>query len=73
MTTPLSQDLRRRLVRAVEKGSSIRQVVARYEVSPSAAVKLMRRLRGTGAVSSERIGGHRARCSSRIRICCEPW
>jgi putative transposase len=59
MTTPLSQDLRRRIVRAVEKGSSIRQAAARYEVSPSAAVKLMRRLRQTGSVTPERIGGHR--------------
>ena len=59
MTTPLSQDLRRRIVRAVEKGSSIRQAAARYEVSPSAAVKLMRRLRQTGSVIPERIGGHR--------------
>ena len=59
MTTPLSQDLRRRIVRAVEKGSSIRQAAAHYEVSPSAAVKLMRRLRETGSVTPERIGGHR--------------
>lgn len=58
MTTPLSQDLRRCIVRAVEKGSSIRQAAARYEVSPSAAVKLMRRLRETGSVTPERIGGH---------------
>lgn len=57
MTTPLSQDLRRRIVRAVEKGSSIRQAAARYEVSPSAAVKLMRRLRETGSVTPDRIGG----------------
>jgi putative transposase len=59
MTTPLSQDLRRRIVRAVEKGSSIRQAAARYEVSPSAAVKLMRRLRETGSAMPARIGGHR--------------
>ena len=59
MTTPLSQDLRRRIVRAVGKGSSIRQAAARFEVSPSAAVKLMRRLRETGSVRPERIGGHR--------------
>ncbi|WP_404294853.1 hypothetical protein ACD578_26580 (plasmid) [Microvirga sp. RSM25] len=49
----------RRIVRAVEKGSSIRQVAARYEVSPSAAVKLMRRLRETGSVKPDRVGGHR--------------
>ena len=58
MAAPLSQDLRR-IVRAVEKGSSIRQAAARYEVSASAAVKLMRRLRETGSVTPDRIGGHR--------------
>ena len=45
MPAPLSQDLRERIVRAVEKGSSIRQAALRFEVSPSAAVKLMRRVR----------------------------
>jgi transposase len=59
MTAPLSQDLRERIVRAVEGGSSIRQAAARYEVSPSAAVKLMRRVRETGSVAPDRIGGHR--------------
>jgi putative transposase len=52
MTTPLSQDLRRRILRTVEKGSSIRQAGGRYEVSPSVAVKLMRRLRETGSIMS---------------------
>ena len=51
MTAPLSLDLRRRIARAVAKGSSVRQAAARYEVSPSAAVKLMRRLREAGANS----------------------
>lgn len=32
--------------------------VARYEVSPSAAVNLMRRLRESNSVTTERIGGH---------------
>jgi transposase len=59
MTAPLSQDLRKRIVRAVEGGSSIRQAAARYEVSPSAAVKLMRRVRETGSVAPGWIGGHR--------------
>jgi transposase len=59
MTTPLSQDLRRRLARAVEEGSSIRQAAARYEVSPSAAVKLMQRVRRTGSLAPDRVGGHR--------------
>src|SRR3712207_8331359 len=59
MTAPLSQDLRERIVRAIEGGSSIRQAAARYEVSPSAAVKLMRRVRETGSTAPARIGGHR--------------
>jgi putative transposase len=58
MTAPLSQDLRRRIARAVEKGSSIRQAAARYEVSPSAAVKLMQRVRKTGSLAPDRVGGH---------------
>jgi putative transposase len=59
MTAPLSQDLRRRIARAVAQGSSIRQAAARYEVSPSAAIKLMRRVRTTGSLAPDRIGGHR--------------
>ncbi len=59
MTAPLSQDLRRRIARAVAQGSSIRQAAARYEVSPSAAVKLMQRVRQSGSLVPDRIGGHR--------------
>jgi transposase len=59
MTAPLSQDLRARIVRAVEGGSSIRQAATRYEVSPSAAVKLLRRVRETGSSAPDRIGGYR--------------
>ena len=59
MTTPLSQDLRRRIARAVETGSSVRQAAARYEVSPSAAVKLMQRVRRTGSLVPDQVGGHR--------------
>ena len=59
MTAPLSQDLRRRIARAVAQGSSIRQAALRYEVSPSAAIKLMRRVRTTGSLAPDRIGGHR--------------
>lgn len=59
MTAPLSQDLRRRLVRAVEEGSSAREAAARFEVSPSAAIKLVRRVRETGSTEPARIGGYR--------------
>jgi transposase len=59
MPVPLSSDLRERIVRAVEKGSSIRQAALRFEVSPSAAVKLMRRVRESGSPAPARFGGHR--------------
>ena len=59
MPAPLSQDLRERIVRAVEKGSSIRQAALRFDVSPSAAVKLVRRVRESGSPSPARFGGHR--------------
>ena len=59
MPTPISMDLRRRIVRAVERGSSIRQAGRRFAVSPSAAIKLMQRVRATGSTALARFGGHR--------------
>ena len=61
MPVPFSQDLRDRIVRAVERGSSIRQAAERFEVSPSAAVKLLRRVRETGSAAPAAIGGYRGR------------
>jgi transposase len=48
-----------RIVRAVERGSSIRAAVRRFAVSPSAAIKLMQRVRATGSAAPARCGGHR--------------
>ena len=59
MSAPLSADLRRRLVRAVEAGSSAREAARRFEVSASAAIKLVRRVRETGSVAPARTGGYR--------------
>jgi transposase len=59
MTAPLSQDLRQRIARAVDAGSSIRQAAARFEVSASAAIKLMQRVRQTGSTAPAKIGGYR--------------
>jgi putative transposase len=50
MTAPLSADLRRRLLRAVEAGSSVREAGRRFEVSASAAIKLVRRVREPAAL-----------------------
>ena len=59
MAAPLSQDLRRRLVSAVEGGSSAREAARRFAVSESAAIKLIRRVRETGSAEPARIGGYR--------------
>ena len=59
MALPLSQDLRARIVRAVAEGSSIRQAAARFDVSPSSAIKLMQRVRATGSTAPAKIGGYR--------------
>jgi transposase len=59
MAAPLSQDLRERRVRAVEEGRSAREAAARFEVSASAAIKLMRRVRETGSRKPAKMGGYR--------------
>ena len=59
MAAALSQDLRKRLVDEVEQGSSARQAAARFAVSASAAIKLVRRVRETGSTEPGKIGGHR--------------
>ncbi len=59
MAAPLSQDLRRRLVQAIEAGTSARQAAARFAVSPTAVHRLMRRVRATGSIQPAKIGGYR--------------
>jgi len=59
MTAPLSRDLRERIVGAVADGSSIRRAAKRFAVSPSAAIKLMQRVRQTGSTAPAKIGGYR--------------
>ena len=59
MTAPLSQDLRKRLVRAVAEGASARAAATRFAVSASAAIKLVRRVRQTGSAQPAQIGGYR--------------
>jgi len=60
MTRPYSNDLRERVVGAVERGEmSRRQAAAHYGVGISTAIKWMQRLRRTGSVSPGKIGGYR--------------
>src|SRR5690606_12149950 len=59
MAKPLDLDLRRRIVAAIEAGASCRTAAARFDVSESAAIKLMRRYRATGSLAPGKMGGHR--------------
>lgn len=59
MTAPLSNDLRERVVGAIEGGESCRSVAARFGVAVSSAVKWHQRYRATGSVAPGKMGGHR--------------
>mgnify|MGYP003671711239 FL=1 len=61
MVRPYSNDLRERVVLAVEGGESCRAVAARFEVAVSTVVKWSQRYRRTGSVAPARMGGHRRR------------
>jgi putative transposase len=61
MTAPLSNDLRERVVAAIEAGESRRSVAARFGVAVSSAVKWSQRYRATGSVAPGKMGGHRKR------------
>ena len=61
MTRPYSQDLRERIVRAVEGGLSRRAVAGRFAVSVSFVVKLMQRWNRRGTLAPEQYGGWKKR------------
>lgn len=56
MGKPYSEDLRERIVGAVEAGHSRRAAARMFEVSASCAVKLVRRWRETGSVKPGKMG-----------------
>ena len=60
MTKPLSVDLRRRIIRAVEEeGMSRRSAAVRFGVAPSTAVELVRQWKATGNCEARWQGGDR--------------
>jgi transposase len=59
MAKPYSRDLRERVVERALAGESIRDVGARYGVSPSVVSKWSRRFRATGSVAPGQMGGHK--------------
>jgi transposase len=58
MARPLSNDLRERVVAAVDGGESCRSVAARFNVAVSSVVKWSQRRRRTGSVTPGKMGGH---------------
>lgn len=56
MAKMISMDLRTRLVSAVQAGWSRRAAAERFGVSPSCAIKLLARVRATGAATPGRRG-----------------
>jgi transposase len=59
MAAPLSLDIRKRIVAAVEGGASCRAAAERFAVSESAAIKLVERWEQTGSLEPGQMGGHR--------------
>jgi transposase len=59
MAKPYSDDLRERVVRAVEGGSSRHEAAGQFAVSVSFVVKLMQRFQATGSFKPGDFGGHR--------------
>ncbi|MGZ5054784.1 MAG: helix-turn-helix domain-containing protein, partial [Methylobacter sp.] len=59
MPRPYSEDLRRRVVSAVESGQTTREVSAIFQVSPAFVSTIHQHWRQTGDVHSKPIGGYR--------------
>jgi transposase len=59
MTKPLSDDIRIRIISAVDAGMSCRAAADRFSVVPSTAINVVRRHRETGEISSKPQGGDR--------------
>jgi transposase len=65
MAKPYSEDLRERVVAAVEGGLSRRQAAALFDLGISTVVHWMRRFRETGSVAAKPMGGdHRSRLTA---------
>ena len=57
MTRPYSEDLRERVVRVVESGTSRNAAAKRFDVSISFVVKLMQRWKQRGTIKADKYGG----------------
>ena len=70
MAKPYSDDLRERVVRAVEGGSSRHEAAGQFDVSVSFVVKLMQRVQATGSFRPVISAATRSRSSPSTRPSC---
>lgn len=61
MVRPLSEDLRKRVVRRVEAGHSCREVAETFGVSVASVVRWSQRKRESGSVAAKPMGTHHPR------------
>jgi transposase len=59
MAKPYSEDLRARVVEAIEDGATIPEAAERCSVSISSVVRFLRLHRETGSLSSAKFGGYK--------------
>ena len=59
MPRPYSNDLRERVVSAVQSGETCRSVAKQFGISVASVVKWSQRQRATGSVAPDRMGGYR--------------
>ncbi len=59
MVQALSLDIRKRMAKAVDAGSSRNSVAKRFDVAPSTVIKLMTHIKATGSPAPRKIGGYR--------------
>ena len=61
MAKPYSNDLRKRVAKAIATGETCRAIAAQYDLAPSTVVKWSKRLKETGSSAPAKFGGHK-RC-----------
>ena len=59
MAKPYSEDLRRRVVEAIDGGANIPEAAEQCGVSISSVVRFLRLHRDTGSVSAAKFGGYK--------------
>jgi transposase len=64
MGKPLSLDLRKRVVAAIESGLSCNQAAKQFGIGISTAIGWARRLRETGSIEPGKIGGYKPKAIS---------